>query len=235
MIIVVESQQSESSSQRTTKGKSLTLTEDEVVGNCVIFFIAGFETTAATLSYCLYELSVNPEVQEKLYNEIIENVGELDRSSSEYYDKVMHLPYLECVIKETLRKYPPLLALERRVATDKYLLNGSITLRKDQLVQVPTMAVHYDEEYYPEPEVFKPTRWLPENKHILTPYTYVPFGIGPRNCVGMRFAYQEIKLCLAHILTRYRFVRSVRTPDKLKFIMGAVLMVKEIPICVEKR
>lgn len=94
------------------------------------------------------------------------------------------IPYLEAVIKEALRKYPPVTRLDRRLGGDvpggAYDLGG-ITLKKGQMIQVPTYAVHHCADFYPEPERYNPDRFMPENKAKLVPYTYLPFGSGPRN------------------------------------------------------
>jgi len=108
------------------------------------------------------------------------------------------------VIKETLRVDPPVWRQIRRVGIDGYKLAG-ITLEKDQEVNIAAYAVHMNPMYYEEPKKFNPDRFMPENKHLLTPYTYLPFGAGPRNCIGQRFAYQEIKLCLAKIIRQFKF------------------------------
>lgn len=126
------------------------------------------------------------------------------------------IPYLDAVVKESMRKYPPVKRLERRVEVEEYQL-GNVLLKKDQLVEIPCLAVHRSEEYYPEPEVFNPDRFMPENKHLLVPYTYLPFGQGPRNCVGMRFAYQEIKILLAQLIRQFKFSRTELTPTELEF------------------
>ncbi len=149
----------------------------------------------------MFELSQNQDIQERLVNELEKALSELDPESDEYYDTVMNkIPFLEATIKETLRKYPPVVRLDRRVGVDNYQLAG-IPLDKDITVEVSTLAVHRSEEYYPgklkcifknfynktfssflEPMRFNPDRFMPENKHLLVPYTYIPFGIGPRNC-----------------------------------------------------
>ncbi|KAH9394160.1 hypothetical protein TYRP_021294 [Tyrophagus putrescentiae] len=212
------------------------LTEDEIVAQCIFFFFAGFETTAGTLTTLIFELVSNPKIQEKTYQELVEVLGTLDPSSEQYYEAVMtRLPYLEAVIKETLRKYPPVVRLDRRCATEGYKLGG-ITLSKGTLVHVPSFAVHRNPAYYPEPEVFKPERFLAENKHLLVPHTYIPFGIGSRNCIGMRFAYQVLRLMLATILRQFKFTATEGTPDKLQFrSMKPLLNVEPFPVAVERR
>lgn len=201
------------------------LTENEIIAQCIIFFIAGFETTASTITYTLYELAMNPDAQQKLYETLKAALIDVeDEASDEYFDIVVNnLPYLEAVVKETLRKYPPVSNLTRMVSKDGYEL-GNVKLFKDQMVQVMSFQVHYDPEYYPEPERYNPERFMPENKDQLVPYTYLPFGIGPRNCIGMRFAYQEIKLCLAKLVLRYKFSAGANTPKKLQFKKGSPLL-----------
>lgn len=124
---------------------------------------------------------------------------------------------MNACISETLRKYPPLNRLERRCSQAGYKIAG-IELQKDTLIEIPCYAVHYNPKYFPEPEVYRPERFLPENKHLLVPYSYLPFGQGPRNCVGMRFAYQEMKMCVAALCRQFRFVATPKTPTKLYFL-----------------
>ena len=113
---------------------------------------------------------------------------------------------------------------------------GGISLDKGVLIEIPTMAVHHNPDYYPEPERFNPDRFMPENKHLLVPYTFIPFAQGPRNCIGMRFAYQEVKLCLAKIVQRYHFHVTPKTPNKLVFTKGSPLMsATPFPIKVTRR
>jgi cytochrome P450 len=79
------------------------------------------------------------------------------------------------------------------------------------IVQCNVEGIHHDPEYYPNPDRFDPERFMPENRHKLIPYTFLPFGIGPRNCVGMRFALMEAKTAIAHIITKFRFIRTANT------------------------
>ena len=181
------------------------MTENEIIAQCILFFAAGFETTATTLSNALYNLATQPEIQAQLYEEVHQALDGVSGDSEAHYDTVINkIPYLEAFIRETLRMTPPLTRLQRRVGVDGYKIAG-IPLEKDMEVNIGVLAVHYNPEYYPDPERFNPDRFLPENKHLLVPYTYLPFGDGPRNCVGMRFALQEIKLCVAKIIRHYRF------------------------------
>ena len=202
---------------------------------CILFFVAGFETTATTISNCLYNLAVNPEIQERLAEELDSALDGIEVDSPQYFDIINNqIPYLEATIKETLRMCPPVVRLQRRVGVDNYKLAG-VPLEKGVIIEVSTYAVHHDPDYYPNPERFDPERFMPENKANLVPYTYLPFGQGPRNCIGMRFAYQEIRLCLAKIIRDYRFSKSIHTQIPLKYNAIGVLSAKNIALKVGKR
>lgn len=158
------------------------LDDDEIIANIILFFLAGFETTSSALVHTLFHLAQDQEIQNRLLSEIEEALHGLDITSGEYYDTVMtKISYLDACIKETLRLYPPLVRLERRVNTDGYNLGG-VELENDQLVTISAFAIHRNPKYYPEPLTYNPERFMPENKHLLTPYTYLPFGVGSRNC-----------------------------------------------------
>lgn len=146
------------------------------------------------------------------------------------------LPYLDCCFQEALRKYTPLTRIERRVGVDSYSLTPTLTLEKDTLVQVSTYALHHSPQYWPDPERFDPDRFSSERKHLIQPYTYLPFGLGPRNCIGLRFASTEIKLCLTKILPRFKFTTTTETPVPIQFAKNSlILTVNSLPIKVEKR
>ena len=212
------------------------LTEDEIIAQCIVFFIAGFETSGSVVSSCMFELAKNADIQEQLYKELTETLSGINEESQEYYETVMHkLPYLQAVIQECLRKYPPLVRFDRINHVDGYKL-GDLTLEPGVLIEVSPFALHHNPEYFPEPERFDPSRFMPENKHLIAPYTYVPFGAGPRNCVGMRFAMQEIKLLFAKIVQQFRFVCTDKTPEKLTFKrFKPLLNVVPFSVQIEKR
>lgn len=192
-----------------------TLTENNIIGNCIFFFFAGFETTSSTISHCLYEMAKYPETQQRLYEDLNEAVQ--GKSGDDFYETVFHhVPYLQAVVNETLRLYPPVTELTRRVFSDSVKVGG-IQLKKDMTIIIPSYAIHHCADYYSNPEKFDPTRFLPENKHLLVPNTFMPFGMGPRNCMGMRFALNEVKLCVARLALKYRFKMTSKTPDKLSF------------------
>ncbi|CAG2116959.1 unnamed protein product [Medioppia subpectinata] len=156
--------------------------------------------------------------------------GEID------YEVLTKLPFLDAVIAETLRLHGPAIKIGR-IAAEDYRLGGTgITLYKGQIVEIPIYAIHHSEDYYPNPEKFIPDRFLPENRHQIIPYTYLPFGSGPRNCIGMRFALMEAKLGLAHIIRRFQFTRSPQTEVPIVLLKNSGLTgVKSVVLGIETR
>ena len=209
------------------------LSDDEVIAQAFVFFIAGYETTASTLSYISYELALNQDIQDRLYEEIkaIQN-----EKGTIHYETLTKLPYLDAVISESLRKYPPAVRLNR-ITSQKYQLGTTgITLDEGSNVNILVYAIHHNSEYYPSPDKFNPERFLPENLDQIKPFTYLPFGSGPRNCIGMRFALLETKLALVNIITRFKFVKSRKTQVPFEFLPNRILLTpKSIIIGVERR
>jgi len=180
-----------------------------MIAQAMVFFLAGYETTATTLSWAAYELAINPSLHERLYEEIVTAVdtdGQID------YELLSRLPFLDSVIAETLRLHNPALRLMRLCVEDCKLGDTDITVRKGQEVEIAVHAIHRSEEYYDRPNQFIPDRFMPENRHKIIPYSYIPFGAGPRNCIGMRFAIMEAKIALAYVIRRYKLSRTANTP-----------------------
>ena len=111
-----------------------------------------------------------------------------------------------------------------------------LTIPKGMIVNFNVQALHHSPEFYPSPERFDPDRFVPENKDKLVPYTYMPFGIGPRNCVGMRFALMEAKTAVAHMINKFRFTRTNNTQVPLKPVVGDfILNTGDIIVGIEHR
>lgn len=204
----------------------------KIISNAILFFIAGYETTSTLLTWTSYALVMNPHVQETLYQELKQAY---DENGNFNYDVLFELKYLDAVMNETLRMYPPVPTVER-VATDDYILPNGIKIEKGNPIRVPVYLIQHDPDNYPEPELFKPERFLPENKDQLKPCTFLPFVAGPRNCIGMRFAQLEAKMTLAETLIKYKFVKCSRTPEKVEFSKNSfILSLDEYFIKIEKR
>ncbi|CAF3822196.1 unnamed protein product [Rotaria sordida] len=159
---------------------------EEVVNNAFLFMIAGYETTSTALTYCTYILATHPTVQEKLRKEIEEYP---DNNESDY-DRVHNMVYLDSFIREVLRMFPIApKATTRECNTTTTVC--SYVIEKGSVIQPDMLSLHYDPNLWgpDDPNLFIPERHL-TRRH---PVAYMPFGQGPRNCVGMRFALMEIK------------------------------------------
>ncbi|GAV06313.1 hypothetical protein RvY_16327 [Ramazzottius varieornatus] len=208
---------------------SRALTTEEVMAQSMIFLLAGFETTANTLTFLSYLLTANPEIQEKLRKEIQHRIG---RDVQPTYDLVAQIPYLDQCINETLRLYPPATRTERECSQEWTWKN--LTIEKGTTIGIPIYALHHDPEFWQDPETFDPDRFSEENKHKIIPFTFLPFGQGPRNCVGMRFAIYEIKMVIASLLQRYRLIPSSRTTPPIVQDLGLITPKNPLWIKLEK-
>ncbi|CAG2174488.1 unnamed protein product, partial [Oppiella nova] len=209
------------------------LSDEEIVAQGFMFVGAGFGTTSSTLAFMAYELALNPSVQQKLYDEIN---GAIDSDGEIPYDVLTRLPYLDAVLSETLRLHTPAPKLTR-IATREYKIGDTgITIPKGMTVEVPVYAIHRSPKYYPNPDQFEPDRFLQENRHNLIPYTYLPFGGGPRFCVGKRFVLLAVKVAMVMIIRKYRLFRTDNTVSPLilqKYYRNK--MVKSIWLGIERR
>lgn len=197
------------------------LTLEQVAAQAFVFFLAGFETSSTTMMFALYELALNPDIQEKLRTEIDTVYGKHEGRLT--YEAIKDMVYLDQVINETLRKYPPVPALQR-VAQDNYkVANSKLVIEKGTTVMIPAYQIQHDERYYPNPEKFDPDRFLPEAWKSRHPMTFLSFGDGPRNCIGMRFGRMQSRVGLAMLLKNYRFEPSEKTPIPLKLVVGGIL------------
>jgi cytochrome P450 len=172
----------------------LRLSEDELIGQANILFLAGHETTANSLSYILLLLSQHPNVMAKLADEMAFLNG-----ATPSLEDLGKLPYLDAVIKEGLRLFPPA-ALVVRIAQDNFEVDG-YRFPKDTWITISQYITHRMPELYENPRRFLPERW-----ETIQPsaYEYFPFGAGSRMCIGASFASMEMKLVLAMILQKYR-------------------------------
>ncbi|KAL1441720.1 hypothetical protein MTO96_008437 [Rhipicephalus appendiculatus] len=186
------------------------LNEDQVMAQCLLFFIAGQETTSRVIAYTLYLLAIHPDVQTKLRKEVDECFA--THGGHPNLEAVTKLKYLHCVISESLRMYPPVSRLERVPCCDYTLGNKGVKVKKGDLITIPVYAMHHDPLYFPDPLSFKPERFNEENVSSIVPYSYLPFGGGPRNCVALRFALQAVKLSLLHTVRNVEVGRFFLRP-----------------------
>ncbi|XP_016116666.1 cytochrome P450 3A56-like [Sinocyclocheilus grahami] len=207
-----------SSTEHTEKG----LSDHEILSQSMIFIFAGYETTSSTLSFFFYNLATNPEAMKKLQEEIDQTFA--DKAPVDY-EAVMNMEYLDAALHESLRLFPVAGRLER-VCKKTVDING-LLIPKDMVVMIPTYALHRDPDYWSDPESFKPERFTKDNNESIDPYMYMPFGLGPRNCIGMRFAQVTMKLAIVEILQRFDISVCDQTQVPLELGINGFLSPKE--------
>ncbi|EFN89240.1 Cytochrome P450 6a2 [Harpegnathos saltator] len=198
------------------------LTMLQATAQAFVFFIAGFETSSSTATYCLYELAQNQDIQDKVRQEIDETLkkyGELT------HDAMNEMTYLHKIIKETTRKYPSLPSLNRVVTEDIVLPMTNVHLPKGTSITIPVFAMHRDPALFPDPDKFDPERFNPDQVKARRTYTYMPFGGGPRQCIGSRFGYMQTKIGVINVISNFKFKLHPRTPIPLVFDPNVFLLI----------
>jgi cytochrome P450 len=172
---------------------------EELIDQLGVFFLAGHETTASGLTWSVFIASQLPALVQRARAEVqaITGGGPIE------FEHTRRLAYLRNVFRETLRLYPPITFLPRVAAEDCVI--GTRRVRRGALVMISPWTLHRHRDYWHQPHAFDPDRFLPEREHELTPGVYLPFGQGPRVCVGKGFAEVESALILARLLRRYDF------------------------------
>jgi cytochrome P450 len=181
------------------------MTEDELVGQASILFFAGHETTANTLTWTIFLLATHPKIYAQVLAELDEKLG----GAVPTLDQLNNLPYLDRVLKESMRILPSVPFL-LRVAMEDTELGGYKIQRGSEVIYSPYIT-HHSADLYPDPERFNPDRWLTIDP---SPYAYIPFGAGLRMCIGAPFALMEAKLVLAMMLQRFRLTLADTTVDR---------------------
>ncbi|XP_036604529.1 cytochrome P450 3A24-like [Trichosurus vulpecula] len=221
--LMLDSQTSNNSEMHSHKD----LSDEEILAQSIIFILAGYETSSSVLSFLFYNLATHPEIQQKLQKEID---AVLPNKEAVTYDALAQIEYLDMVIHETLRMFPIVSRMER-VAKKTVVING-LTIPKGTVVMAPAFVLHHDPEYWPEPEEFRPERFSKDNKGSINPYVYLPFGTGPRNCIGMRFALMNIKVATSRLLQEFSFRTCKETQIPLK-LSKRPLLSPAVPIVLQ--
>ncbi|KRT82806.1 cytochrome P450 [Oryctes borbonicus] len=167
------------------------------------FIVAGHDTPGSTIAFSLYELANHPEIQAKVVEESISILGK-DPNAVVTIQDLQNMNYLDCVIKEILRYYTTVPAHERLL--DEDITIDGITLPKGTEVSISIYATHHNEKYFPNPHVFDPDRFSPENVHKIQPYTYLPFTKGPRDCIGKTMAMLMMKSVITKVIRNFQLL-----------------------------
>ncbi|CAH1637376.1 unnamed protein product [Spodoptera littoralis] len=195
--------------------KPVEITPEVMAAQAFVFYAGGYETSATTMTFMLYQLAMNPDIQNKLTAEIDEvlqaNNGQVT------YESIKEMKYLNKVFDETLRMYSIVEPLQRKVARDYEVPGTNLTLEKNTIVLISPRGIHYDEKYYDNPEQFNPDRFDPEEVGKRHPCAYLPFGLGQRNCIGLRFGRLQSQLCIVKFLSKFQVEPSKNTARKLEF------------------
>ncbi|XP_022110444.1 cytochrome P450 3A2-like [Acanthaster planci] len=208
-------------------GKPKRLTYKEFLGGSVLAFAANNEATSTILTCTAYQLALSPEVQDKL----IEEIDRIAPTPADIkYDTMNKMKYMETVIYECFRLYPPVVSTDREcLETVTY---GKYTLPKGLVIHIPAYSVQHDEDVWPDPEKFHPERFSPENKASIEPVAWLPFGGGPRTCVAVKFITLLIKVFLTRVLQKYRFETCPETPIPLKMKKMTMLEPQDVYVRV---
>lgn len=184
------------------------LSDSDIQEEVDTFMFAGHDTISSAITFVLYCLSTNADVQRRAYEESVLLEGQEDET----------MQYLEAVIKESLRLFPSVPSLSRKVTEE--ITIGNLKMPLGSVVSVPIYHVHRNNEIFPEPEVFKPERFLSNIDYH--PFAVIPFSAGPRNCIGQRFAKLELKYTVSRLLRAFEFLPV----DDFKPILLQTLVLK---------
>ncbi|XP_033230552.1 cytochrome P450 9e2-like [Belonocnema kinseyi] len=204
---------------RKNEKSKVELTLEEMTAQAFIFFFGGFDTTSTNMSFAAHELAVNPEIQARLQGEIDKVLRNTNGDPS--YEAINGMEYLDAVLNETLRKYPLIPVLDR-VCSKQFELPPTLPgtkpfiVKPGMIIWLPAYAIQHDADYFEEPEKFNPDRFLKNGNATFKSATFLSFGIGPRQCIGNRFAMLETKAMLFHLLARCNLKVCSKTSIPLK-------------------
>ncbi|XP_067629690.1 cytochrome P450 9b2-like [Eurosta solidaginis] len=192
--------------------------DDDIVAQCFIFFFAAFENNANFTSAICHDLMENPDIQSRLYEEVLGVFEELNGKPLTY-EAVMKMKYMDMVTSETLRKWS-IAAMTDRLCSKDYDLKdeeGNLVFRFNagDYIWFPLIGLHNDERYFEDPDEFNPERFSDMNKENIKSFTYLPFGVGPRMCIGNRYALMQAKAMMYYMLLDFKIERTSKTVENI--------------------
>uniref|UniRef100_T1HRR9 Uncharacterized protein n=1 Tax=Rhodnius prolixus TaxID=13249 RepID=T1HRR9_RHOPR len=194
------------------------ITDDLLAGQAFQFLSAGFDPLLVTTLWAMYDLALYPEIQEHARIHVQEV---LEKHNGYSYASISDMTYLDQCMQETLRIHPIITFLMRDCTKNYYISEANLEVKKGQKVVIPIGALQMDPKYYPDPEVYNPERFPPNVTK--QNFTYLPFGDGPRFCIGIRYAMIVMKLGLAKLLTKYKFKLSPKTELPIELNKQSIL------------
>jgi len=180
--------------------------DEDIVNEFITFFLAGMETTGHLAAMSLYLLEQNPHCLEELRREV-DQLYPKDRLVT--VEELNQMDYIQCVFKETLRRYSPTPIIFPRLAQVDHKI-GDILIKKGSSVRPTPLYNYSNPKYFEEPEKFKPERWMNKKEHELESYVFVPFSAGARNCIGQHLALMEAKIIVSEFLNKFKYNLSDR-------------------------
>lgn len=201
------------------------MTTNEMVAQVFIFFLGGFETTSSVMSFALFEIAKNQTIQKRLQAELDEVLKRHDNKLT--YEALLEMKYLDQIFDEALRLYPSMPMLFRVAAKDYKVPETDITITKGTQIFIPAFSLHRDSRYFQNPLLFDPDRFAPEAKAEIRPFTYLPFGEGPRNCIGMRISQLQSKIGIATVVSKFNVELAADRSPNLQFIKTGGFLVAE--------
>ncbi|XP_050362594.1 cytochrome P450 4g15-like [Nymphalis io] len=197
------------------------ITDHEIKEEVDTIMFEGHDTTAAGSSFVLCLLGIHQDIQARVYDELYGIFGDSDRPAT--FEDTLQMKYLERVILESLRMYPPVPIIARKLKRDVKIATKNYVLPAGATVVIGQFQIHRNPKYYANPTVFNPDNFLPENTQNRHYYSYIPFSAGPRSCVGRKYAILKLKILLSTILRNYKMVSDL-TEDQ--FVLQADIILK---------
>ncbi|XP_046892693.1 cytochrome P450 4B1 isoform X1 [Hypomesus transpacificus] len=187
------------------------LSDEDIRAEVDTFMFEGHDTTASGISFTLYSLACNPEHQQICRDEVLHV---LDGRDTMEWEDLSKIPYTTMCIKESLRLYPPVPGISRKITKPMTFFDGR-TVPEGCLIGTSVFGIHRNASVWENPHVFDPLRFLPENSCKRSPHAFVPFSAGPRNCIGQNFAMNELKVVVAQTLKRYHLIEDPTKKPKM--------------------
>ncbi|XP_049269990.1 cytochrome P450 3A43 [Rhipicephalus sanguineus] len=223
-----------STTPRNARPQPCFITDRHVMSNCFVLLGAGFDTTACTLAFLLYELAMHPDEQRTLYNDLVAAFPDRERLT---YEELQTLKRFDVVISECLRLHPPLVLTTARLCQeDTRVATGHVIPRGSHVI-LPTWNVLHSSDLWVDPYSFDPDRFVEGTDGAAVLASVLAFGIGPRECIGKRLALLELKVALSKLVRFFEFsvCNDTNVPLKVKVPLVSLIPEQEIVLRVELR